>query len=243
MISIFKKEINSFFSSLIGYIVIGVFLLILGLIMWVFPDYSILSYNYASLDQLFFIAPLIFLFLIPAITMRSFAEEQQGGTIELLVTKPVRDFEIVIGKFLACFVLVVFAILPTLLYYYTVYQLGAPKGNLDSGAILGSYTGLMLLGASFVAIGLFASSLTSNQIVAFILALFLGFFFYYSFYYFSKLPVFVGRLDDVVQMIGMDYHYESISRGVLDSRDVIYFLGLISTFVFFTVLSLGRRNW
>jgi ABC-2 type transport system permease protein len=243
MIPIFLKEINSFFSSLIGYIVIGVFLLILGLIMWVFPDYSILSYNYASLDQLFFIAPLIFLFLIPAITMRSLAEEQQGGTIELLVTKPVRDFEIVAGKFLASFVLVLFAILPTLLYYFTVYELGAPRGNLDSGAIIGSYIGLLLLGASFVAIGLFASSLTGNQIVAFILALFLSFFFFYAFDFLSRLPVFVGRLDDLVQMIGMEYHYESISRGLLDSRDVIYFLGLIGFFVFFTVLSLGRRNW
>lgn len=243
MIAIFKKEIQTFFSSLIGYIVIGVFLLLLGLIMWVFPDYSILSYNYASLDQLFFIAPLIFLFLLPAITMSSLADERQGGTLEMLVTKPLTDTDIVLGKFLASFSLAVFALLPTLLYYYTVYELGAPKGNLDSGAILGSYVGLLLLAAAFVAIGLFASSLSANQIVAFILSVFFCFLFYYAFYFLSKLPVFIGRLDDVVQMIGIEYHYASISRGVLDSRDVLYFFGLIAVFIYFTILSLGRRNW
>ncbi len=243
MVYIYKKEIQTFFSSLIGYIVIGVFLLILGLIMWVFPDYSILSYNYATLDQLFFIAPLIFLFLLPAITMGTLADEQQSGTLELLVTKPLLDIEIVMGKFLASCTLALFALLPTLLYYYTVYQLGAPQGNLDSGAIMGSYVGLFLLASSFVAIGLFASSLTANQIVAFILAVFLCFFFYYAFFFLSKLPVFVGRLDDVVQMMGIEYHYASISRGVLDSRDLIYFFGLIAVFIYFTVLSLGRRNW
>lgn len=243
MIAIFKKEIQAFFSSLIGYIVIGVFLLLLGLIMWVFPDYSILSYNYASLDQLFFIAPLIFLFLLPAITMSSLADERQGGTLEMLVTKPLTDTDIVLGKFLASFSLAVFALLPTLLYYYTVYELGAPKGNLDSGAILGSYVGLLLLAAAFVAIGLFASSLSANQIVAFILSVFFCFLFYYAFYFLSKLPVFIGRLDDVVQMIGIEYHYASISRGVLDSRDVLYFFGLIAVFIYFTILSLGRRNW
>lgn len=243
MLSIFQKEINSFFSSLIGYIVIGVFLVVLGLIMFVFADTSILSYNYATLDQLFGIAPMIFMFLIPAITMRSFAEEQQSGTIELLVTRPLNDLEIILGKFFACLGLVVFAIIPTLLYYYTVYNLGSPQGNLDSGAIIGSYIGLVFLAATFVAIGLFASSLTQNQIIAFILATFLCFIFYWGFWFFSKLPGFVGKGDDIIQMIGIDYHYNSISRGVIDTRDVIYFLSLIGVFIMMTATSLERRKW
>lgn len=243
MLSIFQKEINSFFSSLIGYIVIGVFLVVLGLIMFVFADTSILSYNYATLDQLFGIAPMIFMFLIPAITMRSFAEEQQSGTIELLVTRPLNDLEIILGKFFACLGLVVFAIIPTLVYYYTVYNLGSPQGNLDSGAIIGSYIGLVFLAATFVAIGLFASSLTQNQIIAFILATFLCFIFYWGFWFFSKLPGFVGKGDDIVQMIGIDYHYNSISRGVIDTRDVIYFLSLIGVFIMMTATSLERRKW
>ncbi len=243
MLTIFLKEINTFFSSLIGYIVVGVFLGILGLIMFVFPDTSLLNYNYATLDQLFDIAPMVFVFLIPAVTMRSFAEEQQTGTIELLATRPLTDLQIVSGKFFACLSLVVFALLPTLLYYYTVHQLGSPKGNLDSGAIMGSYLGLIFLAATFVAIGIFASSLTNNQIVGFILATFLCFIFHWGFFFFSKLPIFVGKVDDIVQMVGIDYHYMSISRGVIDTRDVIYFISVIGIFVAMTVTSLERRKW
>ena len=243
MLHIFKKELNTFFSSLIGYIVIGVFLVVMGLVMFVFPDYSLLNYNYATLDQLFDIAPIIFTFLIPAITMRSFAEENQTGTIELLATRPLFDLEIILGKYFACLLLVVFALIPTILYYYTVYQLGSPKGNLDSGAILGSYFGLLFLAAVFVAIGIFASSITNNQIVAFILATFLCFIFHWGFFYFSKLPIFVGKIDDVVQMLGIDHHYASISRGVIDTRDLIYFLSVISFFVMLTLLGLERRKW
>lgn len=243
MLTIFLKEINNFFSSLIGYIVVGVFLGILGLIMFVFPDTSLLNYNYATLDQLFDIAPMVFVFLIPAVTMRSFAEENQTGTIELLATRPLSDLQIVLGKYFASLALVVFALLPTVLYYITVYQLGSPKGNLDSGAIMGSYIGLIFLAATFVAIGIFASSLTNNQIVGFILATFLCFLFYWAFLFISTLPVFVGRVDDIVQMIGIDYHYTSISRGVIDSRDVIYFVSLISVFIAMTVTSLERRKW
>ncbi len=243
MLSVFQKEINAFFSSILGYIVIGVFLVIMGLVMWVFPESSILDYNYATLDQLFNIAPLIFMFLIPAITMRSFAEEQQNGTIELLSTKPIREMEIILGKFFANLVLLIFALIPTLLYYYTVHELGSPKGNLDAGAIIGSYIGLILLGACFVAIGLFASSLTNNQIVSFILATFLCFFFYWVFDFMSLLPVFIGKIDDVVQMLGINYHYVSISRGVIDSRDVIYFISLVAVFLMMTQVSLERRKW
>ncbi len=243
MLSIFIKEVNAFFSSLIGYIAVGVFLVILGLVLFVFPDTSILEYRYATLDQLFDIAPLIFMFLIPAITMRLFAEENQEGTIELLVTKPVKELSIIWGKYLAAMLVVAFSILPTLIYYYTIYQLGAQKGNLDSGAILGSYIGLVFLAGCFVAIGLFASSISQNQIVAFVLATFLCFLLYYGFFFFSKLPVFVGKVDDIIQMIGIDYHYSSISRGVLDTRDLIYFISVIGLFIMLTLLSLEKRKW
>ncbi len=243
MLSIFYKEVNAFFSSLIAYLVIGVFLVFMGLMLWVFPDYSLLTYSYASLDQLFEIAPFVFMFLIPAITMRSFAEEKQTGTIELLATRPLSDWEIVLGKFFACWLLVLFAVLPTLIYYYTIHELGSPKGNLDSGAIMGSYIGLALLGAAFVAIGLLASSLTKNQIIAFILALFFCFLFYWGFDLLSRLPIFLGKTDDIVQMIGIDYHYTSISRGVIDSRDIIYFLSVIGLFLMGSQMALESRKW
>jgi len=243
MLSIFRKEINLFFSSLIGYIVVGVFLVILGLFLFVFPDTSILNYGFASLDPLFSMAPNIFVFLIPAITMRTFAEEQQSGTIELLLTRPISDWQIIGGKYFASLALVVFALLPTVLYYYTVYQLGAPVGNLDSGGILGSYIGLLFLAAGFVAIGVFASAVTQNQIVAFLLATAICFWFFWGFDYFGRLPIFVGKGDDWVQMMGMLYHYDSLSRGVLDSRDVVYFLSLTGLFWFLSMLALERRKW
>ncbi|HLP93834.1 MAG TPA: gliding motility-associated ABC transporter permease subunit GldF [Saprospiraceae bacterium] len=243
MLPIFTKEINTFFSSLIGYIVIGVFLVLMGLLLWVFPEFSILDGAYANLDTLFGIAPMVFMFLIPAVTMRTFAEEKQSGTIELLATRPITDWQIVGGKFLACLTLVVFALLPTALYYVSVYQLGAPPGNLDSGGILGSYIGLLFLAAAFSAIGVFASSLTNNQIVAFVLATFLCFFTYLAFDFLSRLPIFFGKTDDIVQSVGIAYHYDSVSRGVLDSRDVVYFLSVISLFLAATVLSLGKRRW
>lgn len=243
MWEIYKKELILFFSSLIGYIVIAVFLLTLGLIMFVFPDMSLLDHNYATLSQLFGIAPMIFLFLIPAITMRSFADENQSGTIEFLLTKPLNDFQIVGAKYLSSLTLVIIAILPTLLYFYTVYQLGAPVGNIDVGAVTGSYIGLILLAACFVAIGLFASVVTDNQIVSFIAATFLCFLFYYAFYFLSKLPIFVGRLDSFIQRLGIDYHYTSISRGVVDTRDVVYFLSMIALFLFLTMFFLQKKRW
>ena len=243
MLSIFKKEINSFFSSLIGYIVIGVFLVYLSLMMWVLPDTSIFEYSYATLDQLFDLSPLIFMFLIPAITMRSFAEEKQSGTIELLVTRPLTDLQIILGKFLACVTLLIFALIPTLIYYVTVYNLGSPVGNIDSGATWGSYLGLIMLGAGFVAMGIFASSLSRNQIVAFIIAIFLCFTFYWLFDMISRAPVFVGKIDDIIQMFGIEYHYRSISRGVVDSRDVVYFLSVVAFFIAATKVSLESRKW
>lgn len=243
MRSIFFKEINAFLSSLIGYIAVGVFLLITGLILFVFPDTSLLNNNYASMGDLFELGPLVFLFLIPAVTMRSLAEEYQSGTIELLATRPVSSLSIILGKYLASVLLVAFALLPTLLYYFTVYRLGSPVGNIDSGAVAGSYLGLFFLGAVYVAIGLFASSLSDNQIVAFLLAIFFCFFLYYGFDFLSRLPIFVGKVDDVVQMFGIDYHYRSISRGLIDTRDLVYFLSLIALFLSFTLLSMERRKW
>lgn len=241
MLEIFRKELRVFFSSLIGYFVIGVFVLLLGLMLWVFPDFSILEYNSASLDQLFFTAPLIFLFLIPAITMRSFSEELQNGTMELLITKPISYTDIVLGKYFACLVLVIIALFPSLIYYFSIYQLASPSGNVDHGAIIGSYIGLLLLSGAYVSIGLFCSSLTKNQIVAFLIGVVLCFLLFYSFFYFSKLSIFFGKTDDLIQRIGMQHHYESISRGLIDTRDIIYFFSLIFFFIWLSILNLQSR--
>lgn len=243
MLSIYRKEINVFFSSLIGYIALSVFLVGIGLFVWVFPDTNVLDYGYATLDTLFYAAPWVFMFLIPAITMRSFAEEIGTGTIELLVTRPLTDLDIILGKYFAAFTLVAFSVLPTLIYFYSVYQLGLPKGSIDTGATWGSYIGLLLLGAVFTAIGIFASSITRNQIVAFILALFLCFFFYIAFESLSSLNVFYASTDDIIEMLGINYHYISISRGVVDTRDIIYFLSIIALFISFTKISLESRKW
>ncbi|MFN5705238.1 MAG: gliding motility-associated ABC transporter permease subunit GldF [bacterium] len=242
MWSILKKEVSGFLSSLIAYISMIVFLLVMGLFVWVFPDTSILEYGFASLDSFFGVAPWIFLFLIPAITMRSFSEENKSGTIELLVTRPITELQIILGKYLAGFIIVLFTLLPTLLYYYTIYQIGATKGNVDSGAVIGSYIGLMFLAASLVAIGIFASSISDNQIVAFILAVFISFICYAGFDSFSKLDLF-GKIDNTIAQIGINDHYQSMSRGVIDSRDLIYFLGFIGFFVLLTKTVLESRKW
>jgi ABC-2 type transport system permease protein len=243
MLAIFQKELSVFLSSLIGFVVLFMFLALMGLLLWVVPEYSILDTNYAGLDALFDLAPTVFMLLIPAITMRSLAEEIQTGTIELLVTRPLGDWQIIGGKFLASLVLVLLALLPTLIYYYSVHQLGATKGNLDSGGIMGSYIGLICLSAVFCSIGIFASALTSNQIVSFILAAFLCFFFYTVFDLISKLPIFFGKTDDFVQKLGIAHHYASISRGVLDTRDLVYFGSLIMLFLSGAVLVLSKRRW
>lgn len=240
--SIFLKEINNFFSSLIAYIVIIVFLVMTGLFMWVFPETSILEYNFATLEQLFALAPLIFLFLIPAVTMSSFAEENQTGTIEFLRTKPVSASAIVMGKFFANWVLVLFAILPTLIYYYSVYQLGSPQGNLDTGGIIGSYIGLIFLSGAFVSIGMWASSMTKNQIVAFILGAFLCFIIQYAFSYIADMRLFSAGVAAFIDKLGIASHYSSISRGVIDSRDVIYFISVIIVFVLATWTTIKNKS-
>lgn len=234
MWAIFRKEVSGFFSSLTGYMVIGVFLTLLGLIMWIFPDYSVLEYNYASLDQLFTVAPIIFLFLIPAVCMRSFSEEKQAGTIETLFTKPLTEWQIILGKYAGAVFLVVVAIIPTLIYYYTMWHLGSPQGNIDNGEIIGSYVGLFFLAGIFVAISLYASVLSNTQVVAFLFGALMCFIFYWGFQFVSSVPVFVGGVDDVLQKIGIDYHYRSISKGAVDTRDVVYFVSAIFIFLLFT---------
>lgn len=243
MFALYKREILSFLSSLIGYIVIGVFLVITGLFLWVFPlDFNVLEFGYANIDGLFMLAPFVFLFLIPALTMKSFAEEKRTGTIELLLTKPLTDWQIVLAKFLAYWTLLFVALLPTLFYFYTVYHLGYPKGNIDQGGMWGSYIGLFMLGGVFVSIGILMSSLTDSQIVAFILSVFmclimyLGFEFIYSLDFFGKSSLFVKSL-------GISHHYSSISRGVVDSRDVIYFFSVITISLMLARLSLQGRKW
>lgn len=243
MFTLLKKEISSFLSSLIGYIVIVVFLLTIGLFMWVLPmDSNVLDNGFASIETLFVIAPWVFLFLIPAITMRSFADEKKAGTIELLLTRPLTDLQIILAKYFAGLLLVVFSLLPTLIYFYSVYKLGNPPGNIDTGGMWGSYIGLLFLGAAFVAIGVFASSITENQVIAFILSLFLSFFCYTGFEFISSLDFF-GKVDNIILALGINYHYISMSRGVIDTRDVIYFLSFITIFILMTKTILESRKW
>ncbi|RYY32626.1 MAG: gliding motility-associated ABC transporter substrate-binding protein GldG, partial [Sphingobacteriaceae bacterium] len=228
-----------YLSSLVAYVTIGVFLLVLGLFLWVFPDSSILEYGYAGLESLFNTAPYLFMFLIPAITMRAIAEERKEGTLELLLTRPLTLLQIVMGKYLACVLLVLFALVPTLVYYYSVCELGLPQGNIDTGAVIGSYIGSLLLGAAFAAIGLFASSITKNQIIAFTIAVFLSFFFYSGFDSLSQL---LSLQDFSLQSLGITEHYQSVSRGVLDTRDLVYFLLLAGVFIWLTVFTLMRQQ-
>ncbi len=242
MINLFKKEILGFLSSLTGYIVIIVFLSINGIFLWVLPDgYNVLDYGYARLDGLFYIAPYVFLFLIPAVTMRLFSEEQRSGTIEILVTKPISNFKIILAKYLAGLFLVLFSLLPTLLYVISVYQLGFPAGNLDLGSIWGSYVGLLFLGASFVAIGLFASSVSDNPIISFIIAILLSAFAYDGFELIYSLSLF-SNIDLFIQNLGIRSHYISVSRGVIDSRDIIYFLSLIFLFITFIQVVFDKKE-
>jgi len=240
MFAILKKEINSFFASPIGYLVIAVFLLLNGLFLWLFKgDFNILDNGFADLSSFFLISPWIFIFLIPAVTMRSFSDEKKQGTLELLLTKPVSHLQIVLGKYFGALLLVILAIIPTVLYVYTISQLGNPEGNFDTGSIVGSYIGLLFLATSYTAIGMFASTLSDNQIVAFIIAVFICFFFYFGFEGLSSYKLF----GDVfyIEKLGMASHFESISRGVLDTRDLLYFLSLTVFFIGFTQLNIKKR--
>jgi len=240
MIRLFIKEVNGFLDSLIAYIVIGVFLTGMGLLMWVFPDTNVLDYGYADMGTLFSLGPYVFMFLIPAITMRMLAEEQKSGTLELLLTRPLTDLQVILAKYFAGFFLVIFSVIPTLIYYYSISQLGNPPGNLDSAGIFGSYIGLLLLGGVFTSIGIFASSVTENQIISFILAVFLCFFI------FSGFDNVSGIWEDFaleIAQLGILYHYEAMSRGLIDSRDLAYFIGVIALMILLTTLNMARRKW
>lgn len=243
MRALITNEISGFFSTLTGYIVIIVFLLLNGLFIWVFPgENNILETGYASLNSLFTLAPWIFLFLVPAVTMRSFAEEKKTGTLELLLTRPLSDVQIILSKYIAGVLLVVFALLPTFIYLLSIYFLGSPKGNFDAGGTWGSYLGLFFLASIYISIGIFASSLTENQIIAFIVAVLICFFIYMGFDFIGTMNVFQS-INDIVLSLGIEEHYRSISRGVVDTRDVVYFLGVNVIFITFTWLKLDSRKW
>ncbi len=239
MRALFVRELNSFFNNLIAYVVISVFLIITGLFLWIFPTaYNIPESGYANLDGLFSLAPFVFLFLVPAITMRFFADELRMGTLELLLTKPVTMIQVVVAKYLAGVVLVAISLLPTLIYFITVHIYAAPPG-VDTGAIWGSYAGLLLLGMVFVAAGLLSSTLSGNQVVAFIIALFISGFLYIGFELLYSLKVF-GGAELFIRNLGLQVHYTSMGRGVIDSRNVLYFLGVIVLFLTLTILSANR---
>lgn len=239
MLAILKKEINSFFASPIGYLVIAIFLLLNGLFLWVFKgDFNILNYGFADLSSFFLLAPWILIFLIPAVTMRSFSDEKKQGTLELLLTKPITHTKIVLGKYFGTLVLIIIALLPTLLYVYTVYKLGNPIGNLDVGSTLGSYFGLLFLVASYTAIGVFCSTISDNQIVAFISAVFLCFLFYIGF---EGIADITSNL--FIEQLGMSYHFKSMGRGVIDTTDILYFLSITVLFIALTVRNISTKSF
>jgi len=242
MVQIFLKEFNGFLNSLIAYMVMGVFLIIMGLLMWVFKDTSVLNYGYADMSTLFSFGPYVLIFLVPAITMRSFAEEKKLGTLELLMTKPLAERDIVLGKFFAAFVLVIISLIPTLIYYFTLSHLGNPEGNIDTSGVMGSFIGMTLLGGIFCSIGILASSITPNQIVSFII----GAFFCYLFY--TGMDSAAALFNDgenslLVRQFGIVYHYESLSKGLIDSRDLIYFFSVAFVMLLSTKTVLSSRSW
>jgi ABC-2 type transport system permease protein len=236
MKSIVLREIKSFFGSPIGYLVIAIFLILNGLFLWVFQgDYNILNTGFADLTPFFTLAPWILIFLIPAVTMRSFSDEKKQGTLELLLTKPLSIWQIVNGKFLGALLLICMAIVPTFIYVKVISSLGMPEGNIDMGSTIGSYFGLLFLIAAYSAIGIFTSTLSENQIVAFIVAVFLCFIFFFGF---EGLATVVPKISAVITSLGMQDHYKSMSRGVLDTRDIIYFVSITVAFLSFTVYNL-----
>ena len=242
MKAILKKEINLFFSSLIAYMSMAIFFIVLALNLFVFQG-NILDSNYATLDTFFTLAPWILIFLIPAITMRTFADEKQNGTIEFLTTKPITDTQIILGKYFAALLLWLFTFLPTLIYFVCVKKLSLAEAPIDSGATDGSYIGLFFLGAVFIAVGVFSSAITSNQIVAFLVGVFFCYILYDAFFRISSLAVFQGQMDYFIQALGLNAHYDSISRGVVDTRDLVYFLSVISLFLIGTRTALESRKW
>lgn len=233
------KEINTFFNHLTGYLLLTAFLVALGLVVWVFPETSVLEYGFADLEALFIYTPFVFVFLVPAITMRMIAEERKSGTWELLITSPLRNSQIILAKYFAALALIVMALLPTLIYYYSIFQLGDPVGNIDSAGFFGSFIGLILIGAVFAAIGIFSSALTDNQITAFVTGVFLGFLLYFGLSAIADLQRSDAAL--FVEELSLSYHYKSMGRGVIDSSNLVYFLSLIGTLLVLTRLVIKRK--
>lgn len=239
MLAIVKKEINAFFSSPIGYLVIGLFLVVNSLFLWVFEgDYNILDSGFADLNPFFELAPWILLFLIPAVTMRAFSDEKKMGTLELLLTKPMTTRDIVLGKYFGAFLLICVALVPTLLYIVTISSLGSAEAHFDIGTTTGSYVGLLFLVAAYTSIGIFASTLSSNQIVAFMVSVLLCFLLYYGFDALSEL----FNSQSLIGSLGFKQHFDSIARGVIDTRDIIYFVSIAFLFLGLTILNLERAK-
>lgn len=243
MFTLFLKEIKEFFSSITGYLVVIVFLLVNSMFMWIFRgSFNIFDIGVANIDTLFVISPWVFLFLVPAITMNMFAGELKSGTMELLLTRPLTEFQIVLAKYMAAVVLVLIALIPTFFYLFSINSLADPIGNVDFGAILGSYVGLFFLAAIYSAIGILASSLSKNAIISFLLSVLLCYIFFLGFENLAYLG-FSGKISDIIISLGINDHYRSMSRGVIDSRDIVYFLSIISLFIFMSKLRLESRKW
>jgi ABC-2 type transport system permease protein len=243
MYAIFIRELQNFFSSLSGYIAAIVFLVVTGLILWVFPgNLNILDGGYASLNGFFTIAPWVLLLLVPAATMRTFSDEKRFGTLELLLTRPISDGRLVLGKFFATLVLVLIVLVPSMVYYLSVYLLASPVGNIDVGGTWGSFIGLFLLASTYASVGIFTSSLTGNAIVSFLLSVLFCLLLFSGLSALASLPLFSG-VKSLLMSLSINEHYASISRGVLDSRDVVYFISVIFLFIIFTRTVLESRKW
>jgi len=240
MWAVCKKELGQYFSSLTAYIAIVVFLLLNGLFLFVFPDTNVFDYGYATLEKFFELAPWILLLLVPAITMRSFSDEFRAGTFEILRTRPITSWQVLLGKYFGSLVVVLCSLLPTILYVFTIQTLSS-EGGIDTGGTIGSYFGLVFLAAAFTAIGICCSSFSNNAVIAFLIAAFVCFIMYNAFNAVSRIPSFVSGADYYIEMLGIDFHYRSISRGVIDSRDLIYFLSIILLFLFITNRNLQKR--
>ena len=233
-----KKELHTFFTSPIGYLVIALFIILNGLFLFVFKtDFNILNAGFADLNSFFYLTPWVFIFLIPAITMRSFSDEIYTGTIEILKTKPITNWQITLGKYFGALLLICIALASTLIYVFSVYKLGNPIGNLDFASTIGSYMGLLFLASAFVAIGLFTSTFSKNQIVAFLTAIFISFLMYYGFEFMASLASFSTVS---IQNFGMHEHFQNLSRGLINTQDIIYFVSLTA---FFLILTKMRLNY